>query len=127
MHTMAYVKQGRSNPSEWKNYPDDVQEDGQKRALKGIFIDIDTSAAKFKGVPQYITSLEGKSGLWEVAGINAIYNPSATRFRVYLKFADPAKKQDPTDELSREYAQRHEWVIRWTGIELRDEKKEREV
>jgi hypothetical protein len=82
---------GRTAPGEgWKPYGTT-----EEQAALGIYIDVDTSEAKFKSVPVYITSLGGENCHWEVTGISAIYprvdaenKPLSlqTGFRIYLRF-----------------------------------------
>jgi RNA polymerase sigma factor (sigma-70 family) len=82
---------GRTTPGEgWQPYGTTEEE-----AAMGIYIDVDTSEAKFKSVPVYVTSLGGESCHWEVTGVSAIYAredqdkkplPLQTGFRIYLRF-----------------------------------------
>jgi hypothetical protein len=102
---------GRTAPGEgWQPYAVDE--------TKGIFIDVDTSAAKFKSPPIYITSLGGEACHWEVTGASAIYPredadkkplPLESGFRIYLRFL-------PGPERLVEYqdAQKR-WYVNWVA------------
>ena len=112
---MAFIKQGTTKSDEWKNYPTDLTADERSKtsgSYGGIFIDVNTSAAKFKNTPHYLASLQGTSSMWDVSGINAVYDPTPEGFRIYLRWAG-------RNGLTKEKAIEFGWVIRWTGIEDR--------
>lgn len=75
----------------------------------GIYVDVDTSAARFGHVPVYVTSLGGHAHHWETTGGGAVYQPTATGFRVYVRFASGA-------QLTPAYANSNAWVISWIGM-----------
>ncbi|WP_279636134.1 M57 family metalloprotease [Corallococcus terminator] len=60
--------------------------DWQQYGTAGIYLDVDTAGCGFSTTPLFFTSIGGVSGQWESSGATAIYNPSPTGFRVYLKF-----------------------------------------
>lgn len=76
----------------------------------GIVIDVDTSAAKFNKAPVYVTSLYGNSGHWATTGGSAVYSPTATGFRVYVRWSDGAP-------LTPAQAVEFGWRVAWHGIE----------
>jgi hypothetical protein len=109
----ARIACGSTAPGEgWQRYGKNEQE-----AQLGTYIDIDTSEAKFKSVPVYITSLGGDSGGWEVKGASAIYPrldkddkplPMETGFRVYLRYPDGAF--EGMEECKKQ------WYLNWVAI-----------
>lgn len=76
----------------------------------GIYVDVDTTAAGFNAVPNYVTSLGGLQQHWETVGATSVYEPSATRFRVYVRFAD-GKPLTPAA------ANGFGWHVVWIGME----------
>ena len=74
-----------------------------------IYLDVDTSSAGFNAVPNYFASLDGDSGHWQLDGINAIYSPTATGFRIYLR-------DDLGNPMTPDNANDRGWNIQWTGI-----------
>lgn len=88
----------------------------------GIFVDVDTTAAKFTGNPVYLTSIGGVSSHWSTIGATSIYPigpgiqpgtglPTATGFRVYVQWADR------TTALTPAQAKGFGWHINWIGYE----------
>jgi hypothetical protein len=77
----------------------------------GIYLDVDTSAAHFTGTPVYVTSIGGNSSHWSTTGATSIYNPSATSFRVYVRWVDGSPLTPAT-------ANANGWHINWIGTEI---------
>ncbi|NUW34818.1 hypothetical protein HTZ77_25800 [Nonomuraea sp. SMC257] len=80
----------------------------------GIYIDVDTSDARFPTTPFYFTSIGGKSEQWALVGPSAVYFPKPDGFRVYVRWSDgsaltPARAKD------------NEWYINWIGFVHVDE------
>jgi hypothetical protein len=79
------VSSGKTS-NDWKVY----QQDGHALDFKkdttttAIYIDVDTSVGAYQTRPAYITSLSGAGHHWKVTGAGAIYQASATGFRIYL-------------------------------------------
>ncbi|MEW4526509.1 hypothetical protein [Maioricimonas sp. JC845] len=73
-----------------------------------IFVDVDTSSAGFTSVPNYVSSLGGNSQQWETIGGSAIYSPTPTGFRVYVRFVDQK-------HLTPAIANAAGWHIVWIG------------
>jgi RNA polymerase sigma factor (sigma-70 family) len=105
---------GRTAPGEgWQTYGTTEEE-----AAAGIYIDVDTSEAKFKSVPTYITSLGGDTYHWEVTGISAIYPrldkdgkplPLESGFRIYIRFhPDPGKLPAFREAMKK-------WYVNWVA------------
>ena len=94
---------GKTTPGKtnWQPYQSD----------KGIYVDIDTSSGRFSGIPVYTASIGGNSRHWATIGVTAIYNPSATKFRVYIRWADGSP-------LTPETANELQWHINWIGTEI---------
>ena len=76
----------------------------------GIYVDVNTSAGNFSTTPVYITSIGGTSSHWATTGATSIYFPTATGFRVYVKWSD-------SSPLTVEQANTYGWHINWIGIE----------
>ncbi|WP_024770401.1 T9SS type A sorting domain-containing protein [Aquimarina macrocephali] len=110
--------QGVTSPNDWVNYN-----------TTGIYVDVNTTACAFKTTPHYLVTLEsiGNKGFhWYISGTSSIYNATPTGFRIYLRWAD-APSDLPTvgslnfpNPLRASTAKNREWVIRWTGIEMKD-------
>ncbi|MFC4529670.1 hypothetical protein [Sphaerisporangium dianthi] len=75
----------------------------------GLYIDIDTSAGKFSGAPIYMASIGGISSQWTLTGANAIYFPTATRFRVYVRSSDDSP-------ITPDKARQYQWHVNWIGV-----------
>jgi RNA polymerase sigma factor (sigma-70 family) len=107
------IAYGRTAPGEgWQPYAVDE--------TKGIYIDVDTSAAKFKSPPVYITSLGGEACHWEVTGVSAIYAredadkkplPLESGFRIYLRFPTA----NPDYNLAEFQEAQKRWYINWVA------------
>ena len=96
----AKVRAGKTPPgsTDWKVYSPD-----------GIYVDVDTSAASFKGDVFYTCSLAGVSSHWVTTGGSCIYNPTSKGFRVYVRYTGPITPQ---------VANNNKWHIQWVGVEL---------
>jgi len=77
---------------------------------RGVYVDVDTSAAGFKTTPSYVASIGGASHHWSTTGGSAIYAATATGFRIYVRWADG-------NLLTPAEANGHQWHINWIGIE----------
>jgi hypothetical protein len=90
-----------------------------------IYADITTTGSKFAETPRYFTSLSVKNGpaahnmTWRVCSGNAVFNPTANGFRVYLTGGGPAVASDLT-ELDWE-AIYYQWTVSWIGIDPLDQ------
>ncbi len=69
---------GHTEREDWKTYG------------SGYYVDVDTTRCNFTAEPNYFTSLEG-SVHWKSQGGTAIYAPTETGFRIYLKDADATR------------------------------------
>ncbi len=87
--------------TDWREY----RLDGQ---LHGIYTDIDTTIAGFSKSMHYITSIGGDGWHWATVGATSIYKPTASGFRIYLRYASG---QAPTPEFANE----KKWHINWWG------------
>jgi hypothetical protein len=76
----------------------------------GIYIDVNTSAAHFTGTPTYVSSVGGTGGQWALTGTGAIYFPTATGFRIYVRWSD-GHALTPAD------AQAFGWYVNWIGVD----------
>lgn len=77
----------------------------------GIFVDVSTVLGKFSKPPMYITSLGGNSSHWSTTGATSIYSPTASGFRVYVRWANGAP-------LTPAQANGFQWHINWIGMEV---------
>jgi hypothetical protein len=102
---------GATNWQTWGN-------DTYALSNRGIFVDIDTSAAGFTQTPVYVTSIHGDTEHWAVTGSSSVYNATSKGFRIYIRIdtgydgAAPMPKYATTA-----YATEKKWHIHWIGIE----------
>lgn len=80
--------------------------------MPGIYVDVNTRAAGFKKTPHYVASLAGRTHHWLTTGGSYIYNPTATGFRVYLRYWDSS-----AENMTPEFANEAGWHITWIGFE----------
>jgi hypothetical protein len=73
---------------------------------EGIFVDVDTSVARFTQTPLYITSLGGNGAHWATTGATSIYTPTPTGFRVYVRWVNGGS-------LTPAQANQYGWHINW--------------
>jgi len=71
---------GRSASSGWTYYSLNSAVTGSC----GAYINVDTSACGFTTVFKYFTSISGSGGHWVTTGADAVYNQTATSFRIYI-------------------------------------------
>jgi hypothetical protein len=76
----------------------------------GIQIDVDTSGGQFTATPIYLACIGGISGHWSTTGGSAIYLPTATSFRIYLRWDDGGT-------ITPAMASSSQWHIKWIGIQ----------
>lgn len=69
---------------------------------------VDTGAAGFSATPRYHVTISG-SGSWVADGLNAIYEASATGFKLYVR------REDGGDVPSNANG-RGNWCVDWVGI-----------
>ncbi len=82
----------------------------QVYAPNGLFINVDTSSARFAKTPVYVASIQGTKLHWAITGGSAIYFPTATSFRIYVRFPD-GRNLTPAEAV--EWG----WRVAWHGIE----------
>ncbi|MHB8272889.1 hypothetical protein [Bradyrhizobium sp.] len=86
-------------------------------SVPGVYVDVDTTSGKFSSAPVYVTSIGGKTTHWATTGDSSVYPtppavyPTATGFRVYLKFVDNGPITPAT-------ANSYGWHVNWIGMEL---------
>jgi hypothetical protein len=76
----------------------------------GVYIDVDTSSGHFTGRPTYTSSVGGDGSQWTLTGTSAIYSPTATGFRIYIRWSD-GHAMTPAD------AQARRWYVNWVGVD----------
>jgi hypothetical protein len=99
--TSQRIASGSTTPGQgWMSYGD-----------YGLYIDVDTSSAHFTGQPTYTSSVGGSGGgQWGLTGTSAIYSPTATGFRIYIRWSG-GQAITPAD------AQTHQWYVNWIGVD----------
>ncbi|MEV8635859.1 hypothetical protein AB0395_29805 [Streptosporangium sp. NPDC051023] len=96
----ARIASGSTQPGQgWQAY-----------GANGIFIDVDTTSARFTGRPVYVTSISGTGAQWSLVGPSAVYEITATKFRVYVQWRDATPISPAT-------AQQYGWFIQWIGYD----------
>ncbi len=83
---------------------------------RGVFVDVDTTAAGFTKTPNYVISVCGQNRVWELAGTSAVYDPKPNGFRVYLRWSynKPGAEQPP---LTPAEANQQGFFVTWIGVE----------
>jgi hypothetical protein len=81
----------------------------QQTSGEGVFVDIDTSSAGFTTTPIYITSIGGTIRHWGTTGGGAIYSPTPTGFRVFVRWAIGGS-------LTPAEANQYGWHINWIAV-----------
>jgi hypothetical protein len=76
---------------------------------QGVFVDIDTSSAKFTTTPIYVTSLGGRTENWATIGATSIYLPTPQGFRVYVRWPGGGP-------LTPAIANQYGWHINWIAV-----------
>ena len=101
---MAVIKIGSgrtpSGSTAWQQYT----------SGNGVYLDVSTSSAGFTTTPIYLTSIGGNTSHWATTGATSIYFPTATGFRVYVRWVDGSP-------LTPAQANSMGWTISWVGIE----------
>ena len=84
----------------------------QLYGLTAIYVDVDTKRCGFKGIPVYLTSIDGgpRGGHWQLTATDSIYRANSQKFRVVV--SHPHIK---SDELWR-HAMGYKWSISWIGV-----------
>lgn len=99
------IASGRTTPGQtaWQPYPPG----------NGIFVDVDTTAARLTGTPVYITSIGGNSSHWATTGATSVYQATATGFRVYVRWANG----NPLTPANANQAG-WQWHINWIAMDV---------
>jgi hypothetical protein len=99
------IASGRTTPGStaWQAY---VPSNG-----RGIYVDIDTTAAQLTGNPVYITSIGGSGNQWATIGASSVYLVTATSFRIYIRWVDYSP-------LTPAQANGYQWHINWIAMEV---------
>jgi len=97
------IASGRTTPGStpWEQY---------NGGTPGIYVDVNTSSGGFTGTPLYFTSIGGNSNHWATTGATSIYLPTATGFRVYVRYAN-------SGAITPDQANSLQWHINWLGIQ----------
>ncbi|MFI7644367.1 hypothetical protein [Nonomuraea sp. NPDC049400] len=97
----GWTASGKTPPGQgWRAY-----------APNSICIDVDTTAGQFTGNPVYLTSIGGAGGMqYDLVGTSAVYDITANKFSVYLKWRDDR-------DLTPAMAQQFGWYINWIGYD----------
>jgi hypothetical protein len=81
----------------------------------GIYVDVDTSAAGFSSTPIYVSVIGGDGWQWQTTGGSAIYTPTATGFRVYVRWSSNDAGPNPPNPPDPQFANDNGWYINWIG------------
>jgi hypothetical protein len=74
-----------------------------------LFMDVDTSAAKFKTVPHYVAALDGYHSHWRTVGSHSLYHPTTTGFRVFILYE--------LSTITPQDAAKWGWTVNWVASE----------
>ncbi|MER5176478.1 MAG: hypothetical protein ABJB76_07895 [Candidatus Nitrosocosmicus sp.] len=84
----------------------------------GIYLDVDTSASGFSNTPIYVSAIGGTFWHYEMTGGSAIYNPSKSGFRVYVRWSSRDAGPNPGTQPDSQFANNNGWYINWIGWEI---------
>lgn len=73
----------------------------------GIYVDVDTTKCGFSSAPLYFSSIGGSQSQWQSRGATSIYDPSASGFRVYVRYPDG---------IDANTADQWQWHINWEAV-----------
>jgi hypothetical protein len=74
----------------------------------GIYVDVDTSSCHFdETTPRYTSTVHGDSAHWQLTGVNSIYEPTATGFRLYAYH--PVMR----GSFMMFFAKKYSWRVSW--------------
>lgn len=101
-NSRTHIASGQTSPGQgWQQNTD-----------AGVYLDVDTSLAKFSGTPTYVISLGGAGSMWlSSGGASSIYDPTPTSFRVYVRHVDGAAL--PVKTVTDDW----KWYVNWIGME----------
>lgn len=99
---ISAMKAGAGNTAKGQNWQDYIDDNG---IMRGIYLDIDTSATGFSDTPIYVSAIVGDAWHYATTGGSAIYSPTATSFRVYVRWSSNdvgPNPPNPPDSISNE-------------------------
>ena len=100
MAQRIFAGQTPPGATKWQQYPNNT----------GVFVDVDTSAAKFASTPIYVASIGGRQSHWDTTGASSVYKPKPTGFQIYIRWRDG--KPMTLDQIEG-----FAWHINWIGVE----------
>ncbi|MBT2226006.1 hypothetical protein [Nonomuraea sp. NEAU-A123] len=80
--------------------------------VPGLYIDVDTTSAGFTGTPVYTVSVGGTDHHFELTGTSTVYRPTATGFRVYIRWSEST-----LPPLTVADAETNGWYVNWIGVD----------
>jgi len=104
---------GVSTAREWQQWKGDGPESPSSNltshlyGTSGLYINIDTSDCDFDETPRYLASVVGDTAHWQLMGVNSIYKPTASGFRIYV--FHPVLR----GAYIKHYALRYNWKVSW--------------
>ena len=106
-HTLPIIQAGATDPATtpWEQYD-----------VNCVAVVVDTSSAGFTETPLYFASLGGNSSHFLVTGVNAIYSPTPTSFKLFIR--TPSIRAADWS-LSIGFVRDRLWHINWLGIVVR--------
>jgi hypothetical protein len=87
--------------TDWKRY---------KHSHEGLMVKVDTSDKKFIKTPNYVVSLHGDGGHWNLMGTASVYHPTPQGFEVYVRWFNDRN-------LSPAEANKANWRVAWMAVE----------
>ena len=93
----------KANNTRWKQY---VRTDGVVDP-NAIYVEVDTSAARFSDTPRYFVSISGGSGLYKTTGLGGVNSANLKGFSVYLTFAGA---------INPKKANEYGWTVNWIAV-----------
>jgi hypothetical protein len=92
---MYRIAMGQTSANDWQQYYTD-----------GVVVTVDTSHAGFTQIPNYYTSLSGRTHHWTTQGATSIYNQQLFSFSIYIN----------QKGLTVDSAKSKNWHIRWLAV-----------
>ena len=109
---VSAMKTGAGSTAKGQNWQDYIDGNG---IMRGVYLDIDTSAAGFSDTPAYVSAIGGDAWHYATTGGSAIYNPTATTFRVYVRWSSNDVGPNPPNPPDSVLAKKYNWYISWIG------------
>eukprot|EP00565_Helicotheca_tamesis_P006194 CAMPEP_0185724440 /NCGR_PEP_ID=MMETSP1171-20130828/921_1 /TAXON_ID=374046 /ORGANISM="Helicotheca tamensis, Strain CCMP826" /LENGTH=787 /DNA_ID=CAMNT_0028392291 /DNA_START=15 /DNA_END=2378 /DNA_ORIENTATION=+ len=90
---------GKSSEYQWKHYSEG-----------SLYVDVDTSGCGYSETPNYITSLSGTSTHFVLTGTTAVYHPTKSGFRMYIRGSTDGARKKLTTDFARDKKYQVNWI-----------------